>query len=147
MSELSTIKIKIGAVELTCRGPVDREQLEEVLSSIKTQLPELVSPQSGAPQGPTAAELLGRSGARTFGEKAGVVAYWLEEHGGRNEWRSGDIVDVLKGAGEAVPANITDALNQKLRKGLFEVTDRRWRLTGEGRGWVKYSLLDLRADA
>ena len=89
MSELSTIKIKIGAVELTCRGPVDREQLEEVLSSIKTQLPELVSPQSGAPQGPTAAELLGRSGARTFGEKAGVVAYWLEEHGGRNEWRSG----------------------------------------------------------
>ena len=104
-------------------------------------------PQSGAPQGPTAAELLGRSGARTFGEKAGVVAYWLEEHGGRNEWRSGDIVDVLKGAGEAVPANITDALNQKLRKGLFEVTDRRWRLTGEGRGWVKYSLLDLRADA
>jgi len=28
-----------------------------------------------------------------------------------------------------------------LKKGLFEVEDRRWKLTGEGRGWVKWKLL------
>jgi len=61
--------------------------------------------------------------------------------GGRARWRSGEIVDVLREAGEPVPTNITDALNQKARKDLFAVKDRMWSLTGEGKGWVKYSLL------
>ena len=38
---------------------------------------------------------------------------------------------------------ITDTLNQKRDKNLLDVRDRRWKLTAEGRGWVKYALLDL----
>ncbi|HEB53056.1 MAG TPA: hypothetical protein ENI87_07375 [bacterium] len=137
----SEIQIKIGPVELTCRGEVDGEQLDHVLRSLRRQLPELMAAGERAAT-PSAAELLARSSARTHGDKAGVVAWWLENHCGRTEWRSGDIVDALTEAGEELPKNITDALNQKRDKGLFEVHDRRWKLTGEGRGWVKYSLLD-----
>src|SRR5690606_7672208 len=121
----SEIEIRIGALTVTCRGEVDPEQLETVLQSLKHGLPELVraAPERSTP---TPAELLASSCAKTFGDKAGIAALWLEEHGGRQEWRSGDIVDVLREAGEAVPANITDTLNQKRDKGLFEVRDRRW---------------------
>jgi hypothetical protein len=140
MSNKSTIQIRIGTVEVTCEG----DQLEEVLRGLKSQLPELMQPERAA--GPSARELLEQSQARTFGEKAGVVAYWLEHHRGRRDWRSGDIVDVLRDCGEPSPANITDALNQKLKKNLFEVHDRRWRLTGEGRGWVRFQLLNEREE-
>jgi hypothetical protein len=139
MADAATIQIKIGALELICSGGVDRDQLEDVLRTIKRELPELVSRRD--PEGLPLVALLEQSNARTFGEKAGVVAYWLEAHQGRTDWRSADIVDALRDANEDTPKNITDALNQKLKKGLFEVHDRRWKLTGEGRGWVKYSLL------
>ena len=137
MTENATIEIRWGGIELTCGAT----QLESVLQTLRRELSDLIP--NGAPEPPTvtAAALLASSAARTFGEKAGVAAWWLEHHQGRREWRSGDIVDVLREAGEAVPANITDALNQKLRKGLFEVEDRRWKLTGEGRGWVRFHLL------
>ncbi len=139
----ATIQIKIGAVELTCNGEVDCEQLEKVLGSLKNSLPELVAAASGTEKRTvTAEELLSASSAKTHGEKAGVVAYWLETHNGRKDWRTGDIVDVLRNAGESVPANMTDTLNRKQEQDLFEVTDRRWKLTGEGRGWVKYRLLN-----
>ena len=91
-------------------------------------------------------DLLAASSAKTYGDKAGVIAYWLEEHQGRPDWRTGDVLDAFEQAGESAPANLTDALNQKAKKGLFEVQDRRWKLTGEGRGWVKYSLLPRDAD-
>jgi hypothetical protein len=136
----SEIGIRIGPVELTCRGDVDQEQLDGVLRSLRRQLPELMV-QGEAPAVPTARELLARSSARTHGDKAGVIAYWLETYGGRREWRSADIVDALSEAGEELPKNITDTLNQKRDKNLFDVRDRRWKLTDEGRGWVKYALL------
>ena len=137
----SEIEIRIGTVELTCRGDVDQDQLDGVLKSLRRQLPELmVEGESSAV--PTPRELLARSSAKTHGDKAGVIAFWLESHRGRTEWRSGDIVDALEEAGEEVPKNITDTLNQKRDKNLFDVHDRRWKLTDEGRGWVKYALLD-----
>ena len=142
----ASIQIKIGALELTCHGPLDRDLLDGVLESLRSQLPELMAAGDKPGEYPSAAELLAQSDATTFGEKAGVAAWWLEEYRGRPSWRSGDIVDVLREAEEQVPANITDALNQKAKKGLFEVRDRRWRLTGEGRGWVKYRLLNLDED-
>ncbi|MCA8978371.1 MAG: hypothetical protein KDC98_26820 [Planctomycetes bacterium] len=137
----SEIAIRIGAVELTCRGEVDQDQLDGILRSLRRQLPDLMA--GGEAQAvPTPRELLARSSARTHGDKAGVIAWWLEHHCGRSEWRSGDIVDALGDAGEELPKNITDTLNQKRDKNLFEVHDRRWKLTDEGRGWVKYALLD-----
>ena len=138
----SEIEIKIGPVELTCRGDVDAEQLDGVLSSLRRSLPELMAQGAQPRSAPGVEELLKRSSAKTHAEKAGVVAYWLEAHCGRTEWRSGDISDALSEAGEEAPKNITDTLNQKRDKGLFEVHDRRWKLTDEGRGWVKYALLD-----
>ncbi len=137
----SEIQIRIGPVELTCRGVVDQGQLDGVLRSLRRQLPELMI-QGERPEVPTPRELLARSSARTHGDKAGVVAWWLETHCGRTEWRSGDIVDALSEAGEELPKNITDTLNQKRDKDLFSVNDRRWKLTDEGRGWVKYALLE-----
>ena len=137
----SEIEIRIGSVALTCRGDVDQEQLDGVLQSLRRSLPELVR-QDGEAAAPGVAELLQRSSAKTHADKAGVVAHWLEAHCGRTEWRSGDIVDALASAGEEAPKNITDTLNQKRDKGLFAVHDRRWKLTDEGRGWVKYALLD-----
>ena len=136
----SEIKIRIGPVELTCDRDVDADQLDGVLRALRRQLPELVQ-RDDAPRVPTPRELLERSSAKTHGDKAGVVAYWLERHCGRTEWRSSDITDALAEAGEEPPRNITDTLNQKRDKNLFEVHDRRWRLTDEGRGWVKYALL------
>ena len=141
------IEIKIGEVELRCKGDEDwpQNQLDAVLEALKRHLPDHMlrggdnADAAGAP--PSPAKLLRQSRASTFGEKAGVVAFWLQNHGGRLRWRSGEIVDVLREAGEQVPTNITDALNQKLKRGLFEVKDRMWSLTGEGTGWVKYSLL------
>lgn len=135
----SEIEIKIGAVALTCRGDVDQEQLDGVLRSLRRELPELMG--EAARSTPSARDLLARSSARTHGDKAGVVAWWLETHCGRTEWRSGDVADALVEAGEEPPKNITDTLNQKRDKNLFEVQDRRWRLSDEGRGWVKYALL------
>lgn len=135
------IEIRIGAVVLTCRGEVDGEHLDGVLRSLRRQLPELMA-EPGAASVPSARELLERSSAKTHGDKAGVIAWWLERHCGRSEWRSSDIVDALTEADEELPKNITDVLNQKRDKNLFEVTDRRWKLTDEGRGWVKYALLD-----
>ena len=140
MTSSGEIEIRIGAVEVKCRGDVDAEQLDDVLGCLRRQLPELMSEQQPTAQ-PTARELLERSSARTHGDKAGVIAYWLETWRGRSEWRSGDIADALTEAGEEVPKNITDTLNQKRDKNLFDVHDRRWRLTDEGRGWVKYALL------
>ena len=137
----SEIEIKIGSVALTCRGDVDAAQLDGVLQSLRRSLPELVG-KDGAASVPGVEDLLRRSSAKTHADKAGVVAYWLEAHCGRTEWRSGDIVDALATVGEEAPRNITDTLNQKRDKGLFEVHDRRWKLTDEGRGWVKYALLD-----
>lgn len=137
----SEIAIKIGPVELTCRGEVDTEQFESVLRSLKRSLPELMA-QGEAAEVPSPQQLLQRSSAKTHADKAGVIAYWLEIFCGRSEWRSGDIVDALTEAGEELPKNITDTLNQKRDKGLFEVHDRRWKLSAEGRGWVKYGLLD-----
>jgi len=137
----SEIEIKIGPVELTCRGEVDVAQLDGVLRSLRRSLPELMA-QGESEAAPSPAELLQRSSAKTHADKAGVLAFWLEVHCGRSEWRSGDIVDALTEAGEELPKNITDTLNQKRDKGLFEVHDRRWKLTDEGRGWVKYGLLD-----
>ncbi|MCK5942030.1 MAG: hypothetical protein KAI24_08690 [Planctomycetes bacterium] len=137
----SEIEIKIGAVALTCRGELAAEQLDSVLRSLRRELPELMA-QEQRQDGPSVGELLQRSSAKTHADKAGVVAFWLESHCGRSEWRSSDITDALAEAGEELPKNITDALNQKRDKGLFEVHDRRWKLTDEGRGWVKYGLLD-----
>ena len=137
----SEIEIKIGPVALTCRGDVDAAQLDGVLQSLRRSLPELVG-KDGAASVPGVEDLLRRSSAKTHADKAGVVAYWLEAHCGRTEWRSGDIVDALAAVGEDAPRNITDTLNQKRDKGLFVVHDRRWKLTDEGRGWVKYALLD-----
>ena len=138
----SEIEIKIGPVALTCRGDVNAAQLDGVLQSLRRSLPELVSPDGVVGSAPGVQELLRRSSAKTHADKAGVVAYWLEAHCGRTEWRSGDIVDALAAVGEDAPRNITDTLNQKRDKGLFVVHDRRWKLTDEGRGWVKYALLD-----
>ena len=136
----SEILIRIGTVELTCRGDVDQEQLDGVLRKLRRQLPELMA-QGAKAEMPSAREWLARSSAKTHGDKAGVVAYWLETQCGRTEWRSSDIVDALTEAGEEAPKNITDTLNQKRDKNLFDVHDRRWKLTDEGRGWVKYALL------
>ena len=141
MTATPTIKIKVGGVELSCSGPVDRDQLADVLATIQEAVPEWVAQPATSAQGPTAAQLLAESAAKTFGDKAGVIAWWLEHYQGRGEWRTGDILQVLRDIGEPEPANLTDALNQKVKKGLFEVQDRRWKLTGEGRGWVKYALL------
>ena len=141
MTSNREIEIKIGAVALTCRGDVDTEQLDGVLRSLRRQLPELMA-QGEPADAPSPGELLERSSAKTHGDKAGVLAWWLETHSGRSEWRSSDIVDALVEAGEEAPKNITDVLNQKRDKGLFDVRDRRWKLTDEGRGWVKYGLLD-----
>ncbi|MEM7200770.1 MAG: hypothetical protein AAF628_10920 [Planctomycetota bacterium] len=143
-STSTTIRIRVGAVEIEVDGDIDREQLDGVLGAVRHQLPELMRDGAAPEARASAADLLARADARTFGEKAGVVAYWIEHHQGRADWRSADIVDALRDAGESAPANITDTLNQKAKKGLFEVHDRRWRLTGEGRGWVKYQLLNER---
>ena len=140
----STLEIRIGEVEVRLSGEEAGlpEQLDAVLSTLRRHLPErlLGEPDPTAVEPPSAAELLARSNAQTFGDKAGVIAYWLQRHGGRARWRSGEIVEVLKEAGEATPTNITDALNYKVRKGLFEVKDRMWELTERGVGWVEYGL-------
>ena len=39
----SEILIRIGTVELTCRGDVDQEQLDGVLRTLRRQLPELMA--------------------------------------------------------------------------------------------------------
>lgn len=139
------MRIKVGPVEVTCGEDISAESLANVLEAVRQRLGDLIAADPAEPI--SLARMLRESHAQTFGEKAGVVAYWLEESQGRPDWRSGDVVQALEDASETVPANITDALNQKLKKGLFEVRDRRWKLTGEGRGWVKYSLLNHRDQA
>ena len=39
----SEIEIRIGTVELTCRGEVDQDQLDGVLRALRRQLPELMA--------------------------------------------------------------------------------------------------------
>lgn len=148
MSTTSEIRIRIGDVEVACPEGVDPKHLEGVLRSIGDALPAVILGRGGnADEPPTLRELLESSSAKTYGDKAGVIAYWLEVHQKRPDWRTGDVLDAFEEAGEAQPANLTDALSQKAKKGLFEVADRRWKLTGEGRGWVKYSLLPRENDS
>lgn len=139
------IKIRIGGVEIECSGdsPEVRRTLSEALDVLKEKLPERFGSDGGAsPQPPTVSDLLQRARARSFGDKAIVVAWWLQEHGGRPRWRTGDIVEELEKAGEPLPSNMTDALNYKAKKGLFEVRDRLWELTDKGRGWFE-SLVEM----
>ncbi len=140
MSSATEFRIKIGEVEVECPSDVDPERLEAILRSIHAALPRALAPTAQSSD-TSLADLLAASSAKTYGDKAGVIAYWLEEHEKRSDWRTGDVLDAFERVGESPPANLTDALNQKAKKGLFEVQDRRWKLTGEGRGWVKYSLL------
>lgn len=139
------IRIRIGDVEIECQGGAAevRRTLAEAIDVLKEKLPERMGVGGAArPAPPTVSELLQRSRARSFGDKAIVVAWWLQEHGGRPRWRTGDIVEELEKAGEQLPSNMTDALNYKARKGLFEVEDRMWELTDRGKGWFE-SLVDL----
>ncbi|MCB9917463.1 MAG: hypothetical protein H6832_03580 [Planctomycetes bacterium] len=145
MNATAEIRIKIGEVEVSCPPDVEPERLEAVLRSIGAAFPRALAP-TVQKRDTSLEDLLAASSAKTYGDKAGVIAYWLEEHQGRPDWRTGDVLDAFEQAGESPPANLTDALNQKAKKGLFEVQDRRWKLTGEGRGWVKYSLLPRDAD-
>lgn len=139
------IKIRIGGVEIECSGDSSevRRTLSEALDVLKEKLPERFGSEGGSStQAPTVSDLLQRARARSFGDKAIVVAWWLQEHGGRPRWRTGDIVEELEKAGEPLPSNMTDALNYKAKKGLFEVRDRLWELTDKGRGWFE-SLVEM----
>lgn len=139
------IKIRIGDVEIECSGdsPEVRRTLSEALDVLKEKLPERFGLAAANQVGPPSIEeLLKRSRARSFGDKAIVVAWWLQEHGGRPRWRTGDIVESLERAGEQLPSNMTDALNYKAKQGLFEVRDRFWELTEKGKGWFE-SLVDM----
>ena len=72
----SEIEIKIGPVELTCRGDVDPDQLDGVLRSLRRSLPELMAARdprdalSGAPQKNLAKA---RSPQRRDGNEVGVL--------------------------------------------------------------------------
>ena len=147
------VKVKIGELEIQCSGDEDQIEahLERTLRVLRKHLPSAVFGENGAetngqPSGPTVADLLSRSRARSYGDKAIIVAYWLQEHGGRQRWRTGDIVEQLEEAGESTPSNMTDALNYKAKKGLFKVEDRLWELTEKGRGWYE-SLTDDRDES
>ena len=141
----SEVRIKIGEVEICCTGDGAEleEQLERTLRVLRNHLPNRAfgARANGAPEVPTLAALLQRSRARSYGDKALVVAFWLQEHGGRPRWRTGDNLEQLQAAGESTPSNMTDALNYKAKQGLFAVRDRMWELTEKGRGWCE-SLLD-----
>ena len=139
------IKIRIGDIEIECSGdsPEVRRTLSEALDVLKEKLPDRFGSETASSQRPpTVTELLLRARARSFGDKAIVVAWWLQEHGGRPRWRTGDIVEGLEKAGEPLPSNMTDALNYKAKQGLFEVRDRLWELTEKGKGWFE-SLVEL----
>lgn len=139
-----SIRITVGGVELECPPDVDPEHLTAVLRSVREALPaELLHAAASEPgaREPSLADFVAHSHAKTFGDKACVIAFWLESYGGRADWRTGDILAAFDEAGETRPVNLTDALNQKARKGVCVVEDRRWKLTEEGRGWVRLSLL------
>lgn len=136
----STIRITAGDIQIESTGTAEShgDRMREALRALRETLPELTA---GEPERTaTVRQLLDRSVARSYGEKAGVVAYWLQTHGGRKEWRSREIVEQLVEAGEPEPSNITEALNAEKKKGLFESKDRLWRLTERGLGWVEYGL-------
>lgn len=137
------IRITIGGVEVACPPDVEPERLTAVLRSLREALPESLvrEGEAASRDEPTLRDFLARSHAKTFGDKACVIAFWLEKYGGRSDWRTGDVLDAFDEAGEAPPANLTDALTQKAKKGVVVVEDRRWKLTDEGRGWVRLSLL------
>lgn len=137
------IKVRIGDVEIECTGRGDelRENLARAISVLKETLPERLGAGASKNSTPTVKDLLARSRARSFGDKAIVIAWWLEEHGGRRRWRTGDVVEQLEKAGEPLPSNMTDALSYKEKQGLFEVENRLWKLTEKGRGWFE-SLVD-----
>ncbi len=142
----ATIRFHKNQVEVSVPTGFDRGQLEALLGAVRAQWGDLLQEFEPEKPVPTAKSLLERSSARTYGEKAGVVALWLQEYKGWSRWRSGDIVEILEQAGESAPANITDTLNQKARKKLFAVDNRRWRLTERGEAWVRFQLLGERID-
>lgn len=147
-AQANTIEFRLGQIEIRCSGEpewVGKSALE-VLRSIHEFAPRNFQP-AGAAKAEPIAELLARARTETFGEQAGVVAYWLQEYGGRAKWRSGEIVSELQKLGHKVPTNITDALNHKLRRGYFATKDRMWELTPAGRSWVLYDLLGETEDA
>ena len=138
----NVIEFRVGQVEIRCCG--DSEWVSRQACTMLRSLQEIVPEQirGGATvKAERLSEMLVRSRAGTFGEKAGVIAWWLQEQGGRARWRSGEIVKELEKLGERIPTNITDALNHKLRRGYFATDDRMWELTPAGRSWVLFDLL------
>jgi hypothetical protein len=89
----NTIEFKVGKVEIRCSGESGwvSEQVQEVLRSLREMAPDSFG-SAAAPKPESVAELLARSRVKTFGEQAGVIAFWLQEFGGRSRWRSGEIV-------------------------------------------------------
>jgi hypothetical protein len=143
---VNTVEFRVGQVEIRCTGDESfvARQTQEVFRHLKTLVPGTAGDPVRAPV--SVQDLLQRAQLKTFGDRAGVVAYWLQENGGRARWRSGEIVQELERIGEKIPTNITDALKHKERRGYFETKDRMWHLTPAGRSWVLYDLLGEEED-
>ncbi len=142
----NVIEFRVGQVEIRCSGEAEwvSRQAGAVLRSLQEIAPEQMRGADEAVRAASVGDLLARSHAETFGDKAGVIAYWLQEQGGRARWRSGEIVKELEKLGERIPTNITDALQHKVRRGYFVTNDRMWELTPAGRSWVLFDLLGER---
>jgi len=99
---------------------------------------------------PDIATLYDAANPVTQGDKALVVAYWIQVIGGSEDWESQTVNTMLKNLGHGA-ANITDALNtlidqsprlviQTRKSGTTKQARKRYRMTTEGVKKVKSML-------
>jgi hypothetical protein len=96
------------------------------------------------------AELFAAAAPVTNDDKALVAAYWVQVHGGSDQWQSRKVNAELKNLGHAI-SNITDALTINMRKkpqrviqlkksGGAKQSTKTYKVTGEGISHVEAML-------
>ena len=100
--------------------------IEKVLETAPTPLPSALKSQS-------IREFLIERKPSTFGEKALVVAYYLEKFEANSPFGLDDLLGGFARAKEPLPSNPSDLMYQNVRKGfMMESRDKK----GSGKAWV-----------
>jgi hypothetical protein len=152
------MRVRIGDAEVEVTGPTEfvkaeikqfmqRSPLAHAQETGKTS-PAATVPQQGKPKSP--AQFFKMSSPRSDVERTLAGAYFLEKYRNVPNSSASEIRDVIKEAKVPPPANVNDAINRNIRKGLMmSAGDRESKmvfvLTSDGEGAVEQMVTNVKS--
>lgn len=112
-------------------------KLEERVARLESKLTEPEGVRSKS-RGQSVAEFIRATSPASVVEKTLVIGYFLEHFEGVNPFNARDVESAFRRAKEPPPANVNEAINKNIRKGLvMEAAEKKdglkaWMLTNSG---------------